>query len=112
MSAQTPQRYDCAGPKHPWEHCEGCYHMEPHPRGDYVHWDDYDDLRALNAELLAVAQRLAESVREGISVHEDPECSAYNECDKPGERCQWCETASAAIQDLNNLAAKAKGETP
>ena len=46
------QRFDCAGPMHPWEYCYGCYHMEPHTEGDYVRWEDYDRLRALNAELV------------------------------------------------------------
>lgn len=91
MSARTPQRYDCAGPKHPWEHCDGCYHMEPHPRGDYVHWDDYDSLRALNAELLAAVEKYAACPACGLA-----------KCPK-GEGCPEC-------ADLRALIARARGE--
>ena len=98
MSAQTPQRYDCAGPKHPWEHCEGCYHMEPHPRGDYVQWDDYDSLRALNAELLAAVEKAAsECDLCGGSA------KVYRTLGPTPERCPAC-------ADLRALIARARGE--
>ncbi len=98
MSAPTPQRYDCAGPKNQWDHCEGCYHMEPHPRGDYVHWDDYDDLRALNAELASERQQL----RIALQLIEAMRCLHG----KP-ERCPCpCCIAGRALR------LSAKGETP
>ena len=107
MSAQTPQRYDCAGPKHPWEHCEGCYHMEPHPRGDYVQWDDYDSLLALNAELLAAVEEAASECAEcggtGMhTVHIDGS-DTHAACDADEQACPDC-------ADLRALIARAKGE--
>ena len=105
MSAQTPQRYDCAGPKHPWEHCEGCYHMEPHPRGDYVQWDDYDSLRAINAELLAAVEQAAGECAEcgatGTYQYQFP--LPDGAMAKPGESCAVC-------ADLRALIARARGE--
>ncbi len=83
MTARMPQRYDCAGPKHPWEHCDGCYHMEPSEYGDYVHWDDYASLRAINAELLAGLAEIA-----------------------------WSNDTAWQQQRARELCAKAKGETP
>jgi rRNA maturation endonuclease Nob1 len=77
--------------------------MEPHPRGDYVHWDDYESLRALNAELVAAVQRVTSYCDfcggTGKIFHTlDP--------NGPFQRCPHC----GDLNDLRALIAREKGE--
>ncbi len=106
MSAQTPQRYDCVGPRHPWEHCDGCYHMEPNTEGDYVRWEDYHRLRALNAELVAALERLAEVA----DLAPEPACSCHNA--PPCADCVEWGGLREALKDARAMLVRAKGETP
>lgn len=38
-------------------------------------------------------------LRDAMARHRDPDNSEYNECEKPGFACQWCEAAAKAIAD-------------
>lgn len=40
---------------------------------------------------------LRQLVAEVMQEHRDPECAAYNECDKPGQACMWCYMAQKAL---------------
>ena len=44
---------------------------------------------------------IIELLQEVIDDHSDPDEPGYNECEKPGEMCQWCEEAKYAIKSLN-----------
>jgi len=57
------------------------------------------------------ATHTAESVRESLalaienledvfSAHRDPESRDYNECEKPGDECQWCADARKGIDGI------------
>jgi hypothetical protein len=42
-----------------------------------------------------------ERLQEIVNAHSDPDDPGYNECDKPGEQCMWCEEAVAIIKAFN-----------
>jgi len=57
----------------------------------------------LRRELAAAQERIAELekliplVEEVMLNHRDPQSVEYNECEKPGEECMWCDLAQKAI---------------
>lgn len=51
-----------------------------------------------------VAERLAPLVKEVCTSHRDWDSSDYNECDKPGEQCHFCDQGLAALSRYDALA--------
>lgn len=60
-------------------------------------------LSALRSSLAASEERLRkgeEIVHDVWAAHRDPESTNYNECEKPGEECMWCDWAINVWPDL------------
>ena len=57
----------------------------------------------LERELAAAQERISELkkliplVEEVRANHRDPQSGEYNECEKPGEECMWCDLVQKAI---------------
>lgn len=45
----------------------------------------------------SVLEKFIEPVEEVVRIHADPDSPDYNECDKPGEQCHWCDLAKEAL---------------
>ncbi len=43
---------------------------------------------------------IQELLQEVVDGHSDPDSPDYNECDKPGEMCMWCDNALKAIDEI------------
>lgn len=40
--------------------------------------------------------------------HRDPQDAQYNECDRPGEQCAWCDLAAIALAGIRAALAAAR----
>lgn len=59
-----------------------------------------DGFLAERDRLRELLRRSIALLREVVGEHADPDDHFYNECDKQGERCAWCDEAYAIIAAL------------